>query len=79
MNNVKTPSFQKSPATGEGNITIKAAETALVPAAAPVDPEQEAVGLAGGPDGTQFKAFINRFFTQGLSSFGDIIICMVVL
>ena len=53
-------------ANGEGNVTVKAAESALVPAAAPVDAEQQAVSLAGGTNRAQLKAFICRNLSQGL-------------
>ena len=56
-------------ADAEGNVTVKAAEAALVPAAAAVDAQQQAVGLAGGADGAQLKACVGNGFLQAQSSF----------
>ena len=46
------------PADAEGDVPVKAAKTALVPAAAPVDAQEQAVGLAGGADGPQLEAAV---------------------
>ena len=46
------------PPDAEGHVPVKAAEPALVPAAAPVDPQQQTVRLTGGTDGPQLEPVV---------------------
>ena len=57
------------PPDAEGHVPVKAAEPALVPAAAPVDPQQQTVRLTGGRMGPSSNPLYGVIFCKAGSSF----------